>query len=311
MNNSKPTGKETNKHSNKIKQAKGDHVLQVVCIIVIILFCIFCVMPFLYVAGSSFEKEANITKYGFTIIPKNFTLKAYMQLFEDKTVYNAYATTIFTTLVGTVAAMLVTVMMAYPLSLKKLKFRNFGTFFVYFTMLFNGGLVPSYILISKYLNMKDSIWVLIIPTMFSGWNMFLMRNFFSGIPIELSESAKIDGANDMKILFRIILPVSKPGLATIAMFYALGYWNQWYNAMLYFTSNSRKFFPLQYLIMDLTRTTDALKLMSAQTGVAFVNLPQNSLKMAMTLVTIGPIILVYPFAQKYFTTGLTVGSIKG
>lgn len=291
--------------------SKSDRILQGVCVVCVILFCIFCIFPFLYVLGSSFEKETMITQHGFTVIPKQFTTEAYTQLFKDNTVFHAYLTTISTTVIGTLLAMLITIMMAYPLSLKKLKFRNVGTFFVYFTMLFGGGLVPTYILIAKYLNLKDSFWVLILPVMFSGWNMFLMRNFFAGIPIELSESAKIDGANDFITLFKIILPVSKPGIATISMFYALGFWNQWYNAMLYLSSNSRKYFPLQYLIMDLTRSADALKLMAATTGISLVNLPQNSLKMAMTIVTIGPVILIYPFAQKYFTSGLTVGSIKG
>lgn len=295
----------------KIKMSKEDKILQIVCIVVVSLFSIFCILPFLFVIGSSFETESNITAFGFSIIPKRFSMEAYKVLFSNTQIFTSYASTIFTTVVGTLGAMLLTTMLAYPLSLKKLKFRMPITFFVHFTMLFGGGLVPTYILISKYLNLKDSIWVLIIPTMFSAWNMFLMRNFFAGLPIELSESARIDGANDMVILFKIILPVSKPGLATIAMFYALGYWNQWYNAMLYLGNKSTKFYTLQYLIMDLTRSQDALKEMAAQTGIALANLPGNSLKMATTLVTIGPVILLYPFAQKYFTSGLTVGSIKG
>lgn len=297
--------------SNKIKTSKQDHILQVICIISIVAFCLMCVLPFLIIIGGSFDKEANITKYGYNIIPKTFSLKAYKVLFSDSTIYKAYGTTIFTTVVGTLLAMFLTITMAYPLSQKKLKFSSPVIFFEYFTMLFGGGLVPTYLMISKYLNMSDKIWVLIIPTMFSAWFMFLMRNFFAGLPAELPESAKIDGANDFQILFRIMLPISKPGLATIAMFYALGYWNQWYNAMLYLGNNSRDIFPLQYLIMDLTRTTDALKEMAKFTGISVVNLPDATLKMATTLITIGPIILLYPFAQKYFTQGLTVGSIKG
>lgn len=297
--------------SNKIKTSKEDRALQLICIIVIGIFCIMCIIPFLVIVGGSLDKEANITKYGYSMIPRTFSLEAYKVLFSDPTIYKAYGTTIFTTVTGTVLAMLLTITMAYPLAQKKLKFRTPIIFFVYFTMLFGGGLVPTYLLVSKYLNLSDQIWVLIIPTMFSAWNMFLMRNFFAGIPTELSESAKIDGANDFQTLFQIILPVSTPGIATIGMFYALGYWNQWYNAMLYLGNNSRDIFPLQYLIMDLTRTTDALKEMAKYTGISVVNLPDSTLKMATTLVTIGPIILLYPFVQKYFTEGLTVGSIKG
>lgn len=297
--------------NNKIKKSSNDTILQIICIVTIAIFCIFCIVPFLLIIGGSFEKEVNLTTYGYSIIPKSFSLEAYKMLFSDPTIYHAYGSTLFITVVGTLLAMFLTITMAYPLSQKKLKFRNPIIFFVYFTMLFGGGLVPFYLLVSKFLHMNDTIWALVIPSMFSAWNMFLMRNFFAGLPLELSESAKIDGANDFTILFRIILPVSKPGIATISMFYALSYWNQWYNAMLFLGNKSRDLFPLQYLIMDLTRTTDALKKMAAFTGVALVNIPDSSLKMATTLVTIGPIILLYPFAQKYFTEGLTVGAIKG
>ncbi len=296
---------------HKFRMSGQDLTLQIICIVVIVVFCIACLMPFLLIIGGSFDKEINVTKYGYSIIPKDFSLEAYKVIFKDPTIYRAYGSTIFTTVAGTVLAMLLTVTMAYPLAQQKLKFRTPIIFFVYFTMLFGGGLVPTYLLISKYLNLSDNIWVLILPIMFSAWNMFLMRNFFAGLPGELSESAKIDGANDFQILFRIVLPISKPGIATISMFYALGYWNQWYNAMLYLGNNSRNLFPLQYLIMDLTRTTDALKEMAQYTGISVVNLPDNTLKMATTLVTIGPIVLLYPFLQKYFTQGLTVGSIKG
>ena len=296
---------------SKIKTSSNDKILQIVCIVTVTAFCIFCIIPFLLIIGGSLDKEANITTYGYSIIPRTFSLEAYKTLFKDPTIYKAYGTTIFITVVGTLLAMLLTITMAYPLSQKKLKFNNQITMFVYFTMLFGGGLVPFYLLITKFLHLKDSIWALILPAMFSAWNMFLMRNFFAGLPLELSESAKIDGANDLTILFKIILPVSKPGIATISMFYALSFWNQWYNAMLFLSNESRDLFPLQYLIMDLTRTTDALKKMAAYTGVSFVNLPDSTLKMATTLVTIGPIILLYPFAQKYFTEGLTVGAIKG
>ncbi|OYO67804.1 hypothetical protein CG709_17080 [Lachnotalea glycerini] len=176
-------------------------------------------------------------------------------------------------------------------------------------MLFNGGLVPSYLLISKYMNFRDNIWVLIIPVLLNPWNMFMLKNFFRSIPEELSEAAYIDGANDIKILTKVILPVSIPGIATISLFYALMYWNQWYNAMLYI--DSKDLFPLQYYIMNLTRSMDAIKEMARMTGQSFSNLPSNSIRMATAVVTIGPVIFVYPFVQKYFTSGIMVGSIKG
>ena len=227
----------------------------------------------------------------------------------DSQIFKAYGVTIFTTAVGTLFSMLLTISMAYPLSLKKIKFRNAITFFVYFTMLFGGGLVPTYLLISKTLNMKNNIFVLILPVAFSAWNMFLMRNFFAGIPHELSESAYVDGANDFQILRKIILPVSVPGIATLSLFYALGYWNQWFNAMLYIEDTN--LFPLQYLLMRMLRNVDAMREMARTTGMSVGDLPTNSLRMATTVVAIGPIVLLYPYVQKYFTSGLTVGAIKG
>ena len=217
--------------------------------------------------------------------------------------------TIFITVVGTLLSMLFTMFMAYPLSLKKLKFRGPVSFFLYFTMLFSGGLVPSYLLISKYLGMRNSVWVLIIPVMLSPWNIFMMRNFFNSIPAELSESAYIDGANDVTILLKVIMPVAVPGIATISLFYALGYWNQWYNAMLYI--DNRDLYPLQYYVMNLSRTIDAIKEMARVTGISTSSLPSNAIRMATAVVTIGPVIFIYPFVQKYFMAGLMVGSVKG
>ena len=295
--------------SSKVKKSKGEIVFDITVYTIATLFCIYCLFPFAIILGSSFETEANFATYGFPIIPKDFTLKAYKMVLGDSQIYKAYGVTIFSTAAGTLFSMFLTITMAYPLSLKKLKFRNVITFFVYFTMLFGGGLVPTYLLISKTLNMKNNILVLIIPVAFGAWNMFLMRNFFSGIPAELSESAYIDGANDIQILWKVILPVSVPGIATISLFYALMYWNQWFNAMLYIEDSS--LFPLQYLLMRMLRNLEAMKEMARTTGVAVGDVPANSLRMATTVVAIGPIVLLYPYVQKYFTSGLTVGAIKG
>ena len=176
-------------------------------------------------------------------------------LFWDDTIYRAYGVTAFTTIVGTTLAMIVTCALAYPLSVKTLKYRNGVNFYVYFTMLFHGGLVANYLLISKYLGMKDSIWVLIIPALVSPWNMFLMRNFFKSIDDSIAESAKIDGANDIYILFRIILPISLPAIATVGLFYAIAFWNKWFEAMLYISKED--LFPLQYLIMRIMNNAES------------------------------------------------------
>ncbi len=293
----------------KIKMSNGEKIYSIIVYLLAGLFCVFCLYPFAIILGSSFETEANFAKYGFSIIPRDFTTQAYKVVLGDSQIYRAYGVTIFTTVFGTILSLVMTVLMAYPLSLKKLKYRNVITFFTYFTMLFSGGLVPTYLLISKTLNLTNSIWVLILPVAFSAWNMFLLRNFFAGIPKELSESAYIDGAGDFTVLWKIILPVSKPGLATIGLFYALSYWNQWFNAMLYIDNS--KLFPLQYLLMKMLRNMDAMKEMARTVGMSVGEVPANSLRMATTVVVIGPIVLLYPYAQKYFTSGLTVGAIKG
>lgn len=294
---------------SKIKKSRGEIIFDVIVYAIAALFCIYCLYPFAIILGSSFETESNFAAYGFPIIPKDFTLKAYQMVLGDSQIFKAYGVTIFTTVVGTIFSMFLTITMAYPLSLKKVKFRNIITFFVYFTMLFGGGLVPSYLLISKTLNMKNNLFVLIIPVAFGAWNMFLMRNFFNGIPGELAESAYMDGANDFQILAKIILPVSVPGIATISLFYALGYWNQWFNAMLYI--EDANLFPLQYLLMRMLRNVEAMREMARTTGVSMGEIPTNSLRMATTVVAIGPIVLLYPYVQKFFTSGLTVGAIKG
>lgn len=295
--------------STRIKKTRGEVIFDIVVYAIAAIFCVYCLYPFAIILGSSFETESNFVTYGFPIIPKDFTTKAYQMVLGDSQIFKAYGVTIFTTVVGTLISMFLTITMAYPLSLKKLRFRNVVTFYVYFTMLFGGGLVPSYLLITRTLGLKDSIWVLIIPVAFGAWNMFLMRNFFNGIPPELAESAHVDGANDLQILWKIILPVSVPGIATISLFYALGYWNQWFNAMLYI--DNPDLVPLQYLLMRMLRNVEAMREMARTTGVSMGEIPTNSLRMATTVVAIGPVVLLYPYAQKYFTSGLTVGAIKG
>jgi multiple sugar transport system permease protein/putative aldouronate transport system permease protein len=291
------------------KKPTGDVFFDIAVWVIAAAFCIMCLYPFAIIIGSSFETEKNFGLYGFSIIPREFTTKAYGMVLGDSQIFKAYAVTIGTTVFGTLLSMFLTITMAYPLSLKKVKYRNIITFYVYFTMLFGGGLVPTYLLISKTLNMKNTPIVLVLPVAFVAWNMFLMRNFFASLPAELAESAYIDGANDMQILTKIILPVSVPGLATISLFYALNYWNQWFNAMLYIEKSD--YYPLQYLLMRMLRSVDSMREMARSTGISMGDIPQNSLRMATTVVAIGPVVLLYPFAQKYFTSGLTVGAIKG
>lgn len=296
-----------NVQTPKAKRTTMDFVVG----LLIVLFCALCVIPFIVAISASFSDERMLLRSGYGFLPKGFSLQAYNMLFSTSQIFDSYKVSIFVTVAGTILSMVVTAMMAYPLSVKKLKYRGAISFFAYFTMLFNGGLVPTYMLISKYLGMRDTVWVMILPVLVNPWNLFLLRNFFSAIPAELHESARIDGANDVRILWQIILPVSLPALATVALFYGVAYWNQWYNAMLYIEDN--KLFPLQYLIMRMMRNIELMKQMAGQAGFAvdMSSMPSTTSKMATAIVTIGPIIVAYPFAQKYFTSGLIVGSVKG
>jgi putative aldouronate transport system permease protein len=292
-----------------IKEGMGDRILLSLMYLVIALFAVLCLIPFATVVSSSLSTEASLMKSGFSLIPKEFSLEAYRLLFKDSTIYKAYGVTIFVTTVGTVLAMLVTCALAYPLSQRILKYRNHITFYVFFTMLFHGGLVSTYILITKYLGMKDSIWVLIIPSLINPFNMFLMRNFFKSIDESLAESAKMDGANDIYIMFRIMIPISLPAMATVSLFYALAFWNKWFEAMLYISKED--LFPLQYLIKRILENADFSKMLAAGVSIPNYMVPTLTTRMATTVVTIGPIIFLYPFLQKYFVKGLLVGAVKG
>ncbi|WP_347223930.1 carbohydrate ABC transporter permease [Bacteroides congonensis] len=200
-------------------------------------------------------------------------------------------------------------MTAYVIARQDFKYRNQLSFFFYFTTLFNGGMVCTYIFYIQYLHLKDNLLALILPSMFNVFYLLIMRTFVAAIPTALIESAKIDGAGEYKIFFRIILPLLKSGLATIGLFLALGYWNDWYNAMLYM--NDEKRYPLQYMLYSLMQKTQAMAAIASQANIQMIDMPSNSLKLAMAVVATGPIVLVYPFVQKYFVKGVTVGSVKG
>lgn len=295
---------------SSVIQTRGDKSVEIIFTTVIIIFSIICLIPFILVISSSFSSETAIIQNGYKLWPQDFSLEAYKLLFASGTIGPAYMVTIFVTVVGTILSMVVTSACSYAISCKSFYYRNVIAFFVYFTMLFSGGLVPTYLWITQSLHLTDSIWVLILPSLVNPWNLMLLRNFFAGIPEALSESAKIDGANDVRILVSIILPISLPGLATVGLFYALAYWNEWYKALLYIRDEAK--YPLQYLIMMIQRNVQYVQQNAAQGGATTDGIvPAYSSQMATAVVTIGPIILLYPFLQKYFVKGLTVGSVKG
>lgn len=296
----------------QIKMTASDKVMNIGFYLFISIFAILCVIPFLLVVSSSLTQEQTLTTYGYSIWPREFSLDAYKLVAVSSDIPQAYLVTIGTTCIGTFLSMVFTCGVAYAMSVKNFKSRTILALFIYFTMLFNGGLVASYLLITKSLHLENSILVLIIPSLCNAWNILLMRNFFNGIPEALAESAKIDGANDLVILIKIILPISLPGIATIGLFYALSYWNEWYRCLLYIDTNHSQYYTLQYLIQRILRQVNYAANQPAEAvGLSAVTLPTYAYRMATVVVSTGPIILLYPFLQKYFVQGLTVGSVKG
>ena len=290
--------------------SRGDKMVTIVFGTVITLFSVACLMPFILVVIASFTDEATLVRVGYRFIPSQWSIEAYKAIFRSDTIPRAYAISIFVTVVGTVMSLIITAMGAYTLSCTQVKYRNKIAFFFYFTMLFNGGMVPTYILISKYLNLRDSIWVYIIPALLNPWNMFMLRNFFNDIPEALKESARLEGAHEWLILFRIILPLSLPALATIGLFYALNYWNAWMEAMLYI--DDEKLYTLQYIIMKIIRNINSATQIAGEGAAAGTVVPPSyTIRLATAIVTIGPIVFLYPFLQKYFVGGLKVGGVKG
>ena len=274
------------------------------------LFAAICVYPFLLIIMSSLSNETSLLQFGYSLIPHQFSLVAYQAIFSDNTIPRAYAVTTFVTVVGTALSLLLSATAAYALSGKNLYYRNYINFYFYFTMLFSGGLVPFYILITNYLSLYNSIWVYIIPYLLNPWNMFLMRNFFNDIPEELFESARIEGARELTILLRIVFPISLPALATIGLFYAIAYWSTWVPAMLFI--NNTHLYTLQYIIQEIIRNitmAQTIAVNGAPVGTPIA--PSDTVRLATAVVTIGPIVLLYPFLQKYFVSGLRVGAIKG
>jgi putative aldouronate transport system permease protein len=234
-----------------------------------------------------------------------------MTMKKPETIFMSYGVTAFVTILGTGVSLLLTTITGYVLSRRDFYYRNPLSLFFFFTTLFNGGLVPWYLLCTRYLHLTNSIFALIIPSMFSVWNMIISKNFFKAIPYEMVESAKMDGANDALIYFRIMLPVATPLLATIGLFTALAYWNDWYNCMLFISNRHSELWTLQYYLQNMLNSAQALQRVAERSGLTFTTVPMESMKMAMTVIATGPMLLLYPFVQRYFVKGLTIGAVKG
>lgn len=299
----------------KIKAGKDVIALNIMAYVFCIIVATVCLVPFIMILSGSFSSEAAITANGFSLLPQDFSLEAYKTVFKNPmTVVRAYATTITLTLTGTLLGLLIQTMTAYVLSRKDFEWRNYFSFFFYFTTLFSGGLVPTYILYTQTLNLRDNYLALLMPLMFSVYNLLIMKSYISAIPESLVDAAKIDGCGEIRTLFQVIMPLIKPALATVGLFIALAYWNDWYNAMLYIKSDVK--YPLQYFLYQQVNNIEAYKKLLASNVVSgdivsSMSLPTQTLKMALTIVVTGPIILAFPFVQRYFVGGITIGAVKG
>lgn len=271
---------------------------------------VLCVLPFLMILTGSFTSEQAIFRDGYRLIPREWSLEAYRILLKSPdSIINAYQVTITITVIGTLLGLFLTSMTAYVLYRKDFPWRNQFAFFFFFTTLFSGGLVPWYILIVKYLQLKDNPITLVLPSLLSVFNILILRNFMKSIPDSLVESAKIDGGGDFRIYTSIILPLSTPALATVGLFIALGYWNEWYNAMLFL--NNDKLFPLQYYLYRVLNSMNFAVQAAEKANIPLPRMPSESFKLVMTVAATGPIIFLYPFVQRYFIKGITIGAVKG
>lgn len=273
---------------------------------VVIIFALCCLVPFWLVVAGSLTDETELINNGYEFWPHHFSLVAYQFLMAGGQITTSYGISIFITVVGTTLALAITSSLAYAIAMLRPRVGRPLGFFVYFPMLFSGGLVPFYLLMTQVLPLQDSLWAVILPLMVNPFFVFIMVSFFRQIPREIIESGRMDGANSFVIFVRLVLPISTPVLATIALFYALGYWNDWFMALLFIGDNTK--FPLQLLLQNMIANVDAAQ---SLTYNSVIQVPSYQLRMALTLITIGPIIFVYPFLQRYFVKGLTLGAAKG
>lgn len=286
-------------------------IIQVFAVLFTSILSILSLFPFLLIISSSFTSEKSITLYGFSIIPRDWSTDAYGLIFQNMNqIIGSYVVTIGITVIGTVVGLFLIAMTGYALQRPDFKYRNIISFYIYFTTLFTGGLIPFYLLITKYLKLKDNYLAVLLPLMMTPWLIILMKNFLKSIPHSITESAKIDGAGDFYIFVKIIFPMAKPALATVGLFLALSYWNEWYNSML-FLSSKVQYKPLQLFLYETINQAQYIRNSAAASNIPAIEIPLESMKMATAIVTTGPIIFVYPFIQKYFIKGITIGAVKG
>lgn len=276
----------------------------------ILIICLVCLIPILTVFSISFSNEMALVKEGYSILPRQFTLEAYRFVFKDPTpILRSYGVSISVTAVGCALGLIINSMIAYALSRRDYAFRKPLTIFLAIPMVLNGGIIPTYILITS-LGLKDNFWVMVLPLLVVPWFVILLRTFFSQLPPSLVEAAKVDGAGELRIYAQIVVPLSKPVMATVGMFLTLNYWNDWFLPLMYIQKNT--LYNLQYklytIMIDYQEMVRNMSLSGM--GLSLADIPTESMRMAMCVIAAGPMLLVFPFFQKYFVKGLTVGGIK-
>ncbi|MNM71654.1 L-arabinose transport system permease protein AraQ [compost metagenome] len=297
--------------ARSIRTDLGGIIVKIVGYLFIGFFSVCCLLPFLLVLGTSFTSESAIKRFGFNFWPREFSAFSYKIVFENPDlIVGSYLVTIGITVCGTALGLFLVAMTGYALQRPDFAYRNRISFFIYFTTLFTGGLVPFYLLVTQYLSLKDNYLAVLLPGLLSPFLIIMMKSFVRSIPHAITESAKIDGAGDFTIFIRLILPMTTPALATIGLFIALGYWNEWYNSML-FLSPDMKYRPLQLFLYNVITSADFIRNSAAASNVELRDVPLESMKMATAIVATGPVILFYPFVQRYFIKGITVGAVKG
>lgn len=280
--------------------------------LIFILLVLACIVPFVLLVMSSFTSESALMQNGYSLFPKEFSLEAYKYLLQKgTTILRGYGITILVTVVGTLISVTITTLLAYPLSRPELPHRNVFSFIVFFTMLFNGGLVPTYIMYTQVFHIKNTIWALIVPMLLmNAFYVIMMRSFFTAnIPDSLIEAARIDGAGELRILVQIVLPLSKPMMATLALMVGLGYWNDWLNGLYYLTDT--RYFSIQNILNRMIADVQFLASASSVTASVTANLPSVGIRMAIAVIGVLPILIVYPFFQKAFVKGIVIGGVKG
>ena len=294
----------------RVRKGKVSQVVTAAAVVYVTLFAVLCLLPFVMMVSASFSEENVIMTRGIGILPRSFSTTAYGMVLKDpKYIIGAYAVTLLITVSGTCLGLFIIAMTGYALYRPDFFIRNKVAFFFYFTTLFSAGLVPTYIWMVRYLGLRNNYLAVLLPLLMSPWLIILMRNFMKSVPIEITESGKIDGAGDFSIFLHLVFPMMKPALATIGLFLAMSYWNEWYNSMLYLPDLDYRM--LQYYLYRIVNQAAALRQSLAGSVVSIAALPSTTLKMATAVLVTGPIILLYPFVQRYFITGITIGAVKG